>query len=67
MAAGDHPPQVADRDAGVDGRRLHGAVAEQLLHVADVGAAAHELRRVGVPERVRRDRGRDLRRTRGGA
>ncbi len=67
MAAGDHPPQVADRDAGVDGRRLHGAVAEQLLHVADVSAAADELRRGGVPKRVRRDWVRDLRRTRGAA
>ncbi len=43
VAPRDHEPQVLDGDAGVDGRRLDRAMAEQLLHVADVGAASHEL------------------------
>ncbi len=46
--------EVARVDVRVDGRRLHGRVAEELLDVAHVGAALEQMRRAAVTQRVRR-------------
>ena len=46
---------VLDGDPRVERRRRGAAVAEQLLHVADVGAATEQVRRAGVSQRVGRD------------
>ena len=48
----DHLGQVLREDASVDGRGFEASVAEELLHVAHVGAALNEVRGVGVPEDV---------------
>ena len=55
MAAFQHPAQVLDVDPRVARRGLQAPVAEQLLDVAHVGAAAQQVRRAGVAQRVRRD------------
>ena len=51
--------QVVDGDQGVDLRRGHRGVAQQLLHHPDVGAAVQQVGGVGVPQGVRRHVGAD--------
>jgi hypothetical protein len=53
VALGIHLTQPLDRDEGVDLRRRHRGVAEQLLHDAHVGAALEQVRRERVAQRVR--------------
>jgi hypothetical protein len=55
MCAGQDVAQILDTDARVDRRRLQAAVTEQLLHVADIGLAFDEMRRVRVPQGVDSD------------
>ena len=53
VRSGEDLAQVLDGHPRVERRRREAAVAEQLLDVADVGAAAEEVRRAGVAQRVR--------------
>ena len=50
-----------DRHVRVDLRRRDRGVPEELLHHSHVGTALQQVRREGVPQRVRRDVCRDLR------
>lgn len=59
MTVLDYGSQIRDRDARVDRRGGERAMAEERLHVAEIGAAAEQMRRVGVPERVGRQRDAD--------
>ena len=49
----DRLGEVDGRDLGIDAGAVETSVAEQLLDVADVGAALEEMRRTGVPQLVR--------------
>ena len=55
MRSGEHLAQVLDGDPGVERGRREAPVAEQFVHVADVGTATQEMSRAGVPQGVRRD------------
>jgi hypothetical protein len=51
----DDAGQVPYLDLRVEGGGLEVGVAEQALDVADIGAAADEVRGAGVAQKVRRD------------
>src|SRR6185295_14558776 len=55
-------PEVAPVQVSVDLSRLDRAVAEDLLHDAQVASSLEEMRRARVPQRMRRDRLIDSRR-----
>lgn len=55
MTGLDHRSEIGDRDARVERGRGEAPMAEQRLDVAEIGAAAQQMRRAGVPQRVRRE------------
>jgi hypothetical protein len=52
MAAAEHRRESAGVDLGIERRRRQVLVPQQLLHLADVGAALQEMRRVGLTQHV---------------
>ena len=48
-----HRPQSITSHVSVDLRRSHIGVSEQLLNRSEIGSAFEQMRRVGVPQRVR--------------
>ena len=55
MTARDHVAEIGDGDARVERGGRQTAMAEQRLDMAQIGAAAQQMRRAGVPQRVRRE------------
>jgi hypothetical protein len=50
-----HVAEIADGDTRIERGGGEAAVAEQRLDVAQIGAAAEQMRRARVPERMRRE------------
>jgi hypothetical protein len=53
VAARKHVAEIGDRDARVERGGREPAMAEQCLDVMQIGAAAQQMRRAGVSQRVR--------------
>ena len=63
VGSGQDQSQILYPDPRVDGRRLQAPMAEELLDVADVGAAGQKVRGAGVPQGMDGRAARDLPRT----
>lgn len=55
VTASNYVTQIGDRDACVERRGGEAAMAEQCLDMPQIGAAAQQMRRAGVAQRVGRE------------